>query len=261
MTRQWSEIGGSEHELDALTGDLVEMHESTFPAVQAKLAEYGEQLRSATKRSASRRTILLGGLTAAGGVALAACSSTTKSKAVAAPSTSPSAAATYTGDLKVVALAAALENLAVAAYTGALAMAAKGAYGSVPAAVGNFVTVARKQHQEHGAAWNGVLSSAGKPTITTAPLTITAPFVADLKKTNSVASVAKLALDLENTAAQTYLFAEANVTSAAGVATAASIAPVEAMHAAILSFVLGDYPVPNAFLGTSMAVPPADFTG
>jgi hypothetical protein len=45
-----------------------------------------------------------------------------------------------------------------------------------------------------------------------------------------------------------------------GIATAASIAPVEAMHAAILQFVLGQYPVPDDFLGTSKAASPSLLT-
>ncbi|MHA6763680.1 ferritin-like domain-containing protein [Streptacidiphilus sp. PAMC 29251] len=72
--------------------------------------------------------------------------------------------------------------------------------------------------------------------------------------------MAKLALDLENQAAQTYLFATYNVTSAAGIATAASIAPVEAMHAAILNFVLGQYPVPDDFLPVDKAASPTLLT-
>ena len=42
--------------------------------------------------------------------------------------------------------------------------------------------------------------------------------------------------------------------------TAATIQPVEAMHAAILSFVLGEYPVPASFIGIDMAVPPSALT-
>jgi ferritin-like protein len=73
-------------------------------------------------------------------------------------------------------------------------------------------------------------------------------------------TVATVALGLENAAAQTYVFATANVSDPGGIATAASIAPVEAMHAAILSFVLGKYPVPDLDIGISMAVPPAALT-
>ena len=41
---------------------------------------------------------------------------------------------------------------------------------------------------------------------------------------------------------------------------AASIQPVELQHAAILNFVLGQYPVPNAFSPTSNARPLTDYT-
>ena len=82
----------------------------------------------------------------------------------------------------------------------------------------------------------------------------------ELGSAKSVGDVAKLALGLENQAAQTYLFAEFNVASPGGISTAASIAPVEAMHAAILQFVLGQYPVPDSFLGTTMAASPSQLT-
>ena len=63
-----------------------------------------------------------------------------------------------------------------------------------------------------------------------------------LQAAKSVPDVAKLALSLENAAAETYTFAAANVTDAGGIMTAATIQPVETMHAAILSFVLGAVP-------------------
>jgi hypothetical protein len=50
------------------------------------------------------------------------------------------------------------------------------------------------------------------------------------------------------------------VSSAGGISTAATIAPVEAMHAAILNFVLGQYPVPDNFLATTMAANPSTLT-
>jgi hypothetical protein len=97
--------------------------------------------------------------------------------------------------------------------------------------------------------------------VTGAPLTIAAGAVSALKAAKTIPAVATVALGLENAAAQTYVFAAANVTDAGGIATAASIAPVEAMHAAILSFVLGKYPVPNSDIGISGAVQPSAFTG
>jgi hypothetical protein len=116
------------------------------------------------------------------------------------------------------------------------------------------------QHNDHAKAWNGVLTAAGKPAITGVPLSGQPAVQKALGSVTNVGDVAKLALQLENQAAQTYLFAEANVSSAAGISTAATIAPVEAMHAAILSFVLGQYPVPDNFIATSMAANPSTLT-
>jgi hypothetical protein len=257
------EMAISEYELNSMTSELNMLHNETFPSVHKELDEFSANLAEISRKPAGRRTFLMG----MGGVAIlgtaAACSSSKKTKAgggttSAAPSTA--AGGVYTGDLKVVALAAALENLAVTAYQGALTKAGKGELGTVPPAVATFVTTAMKQHQDHSAAWNSVLKKAGKPTVSGAPLTITKDQVAMLNAAKSVPDVAKLALALENTAAETYTFAAINVTDAGGIMTAATIQPVETMHAAILSFVLGEYPVPVSFIGTSNAVQPSALT-
>jgi hypothetical protein len=65
--------------------------------------------------------------------------------------------------------------------------------------------------------------------------------------------LAKLALELENGAAATYLAAIGAVKSPAGIKTAATIQPVEMQHAAILQFLLGQYPVPDSFAKTDGA--------
>jgi hypothetical protein len=271
------EIAISERELNAMTAELDTMHKETFPGVMKTLEDFKANLSHLRTGSPStgRRTFLLGAGSVAvlGGVA--ACSSSggsggSTSSATApsspmssiAPSSSSSAAgSTYTGDLKVVALAAALENLAVAAYDGAVKMAGAGKLGKVPPAVATFAVTAMAQHKDHAAGWNAVLSKAGLPTIMDTPLTIAKAEVAKLGQATSVVDVAKLALDLENAAAETYTFAVANVNDAGGIMTAATIQPVEAMHAAILNFVLGQYPVPMSDIGTSNAVAPSAFTG
>ena len=58
---------------------------------------------------------------------------------------------------------------------------------------------------------------------------------------------ATLALSLENGAAATYLTAIDAVKSPAGIKVAATIQPVEMQHAAVLNFLLGQYPVPDTF--------------
>jgi hypothetical protein len=263
--RESREMAISEAELSSMTSELDMLHKETFPGVHKTLDEFSANLAEISRKPAARRTFLLGmgGAVALGSIAACSSSKSSSGGSSTAATTGGSGAkgATYTGDLKVVALAAALENLAVTAYQGALTMAGKGQLGTVPPAVATFVQTAMKQHMDHAQAWNGVLSKAGKPTVTGAPLTITQSQVAMLQAAKSVPDVAKLALSLENAAAETYTFATENVTDAGGIMTAATIQPVETMHAAILSFVLGEYPVPVSFIGTSNAVQPSAFTG
>jgi hypothetical protein len=257
-----AEMAISERELSQMTRELDQLHESTFPQVRKTLDELTANLGQVVRHSSTRRSFFLG---AAGAVALgtvAACSSGSTPPAgqssPAAPPQPPKE--TYTGDLKVVALATALENLAVTAYGGALKKAGAGELGTVPPAVATFVQTAMKQHADHAQAWNAVLAKAGKPTVTDAPLSITQDQVAMLTAAKSVPDVAKLALNLENIAAQTYTFATANVTDPGGIITAATIQPVETMHAAILNFVLGQYPIPDTFIGVSNALKPDALT-
>jgi hypothetical protein len=268
-TRKAPEMAISEKELTDMTNELDLLHKETFPGVVKTLGDFSANISHlVTSDSTGRRGFLagLGGVVVLGTVA--ACSSSgSSSKSTPSAATGSSTASgtaarsAYTGDLKVVALAAALENLAIAAYTGALTAAGKGTLGTVPPAVGTFVQTAMKQHSDHAAAWNGVLTKANLKPITGTPLTIAADQVAMLNSAKSVTDVAKLALSLENAAAATYTFAAANVTDAGGIMTAATIQPVETMHAAILSFILGQYPVPLAFIGTDQAVQPSAFTG
>jgi hypothetical protein len=154
----------------------------------------------------------------------------------------------------------ALENLAVAGYGLVLKSAGNGKYGKAPPAIAQFIATVRKQHHDHSKAWNAVLTGANLSKITGTPLTIAGPSVKALKGAKAIPAVATVALGLENSAAQTYVFATANVMDPGAIATAAWIAPVEAMHAAILSFVLGQYPVPNTDIGTHKAVPPTALT-
>lgn len=271
-TRGGWELPISEHELTRLTKDLDEAHHTYMPAMQASAAELTEQIRdrqAAQARQtmlASRRRFLLGAGGVAAAFALAACSSSSASSSRGTAGGSPMAggsaspAGTYTGDLQVVALATALENQAVGAYTAALAAAKAGKLGTVPPAVGTFATMAMSQHADHAKAWNAVLTGAGKPAITNVPLSNQPATLQALGQVTDVGGVAKLALMLEQQAAETYLFATYNVTSPGGVATAASIAPVEAMHAAILNYVLGQYPVPDDFIGVDKAASPSLLT-
>jgi Ferritin-like domain len=238
VTGRRDEIGITDAELRAATRQLDEMHRATFPAVREWYTGVAET---------SRRGLLAAGV--ALGSVLAACSSGGSSPA------SP-----YVDDLRIVAMVTALENLAVAAYTHALRAAAAGTYGAVPPAFTAFATVVRGQHAEHAQAWNATLDSVRLPRVTGTPLTIAPALTSRVTATRGVMQVAEIALDLEKTAAATYAMAVADGQYADGIAIAATIAPVEAQHAAVLAFILGQDPVPAPYLATTGAVTTTQLT-
>jgi hypothetical protein len=248
----------SEHELTVMTGDLEQIHNDVgMPAMNKAIDEWTERSRT------SRRGFLIGAGAVAGGALLAACSSgssssTTTSGAGGGGTTSSNK---LTGDLAVAALATSLENLAVAAYGDVLTAATAGKLGTVPPAVAMFATTVKGQHAQHAQAWNSAIVAAGHPAVTTTDPVLTPVITADLKKVTNVTGAAKLALQLEDAAAATYQSAIGAVKAMSSVQVAASIQPVEMQHAAILNFVLGQYPVPNAFSPLSGARPLSDYAG
>jgi hypothetical protein len=66
-------------------------------------------------------------------------------------------------------------------------------------------------------------------------------------KVTDVTGAAQLALLLEQTAAATYQSAIPVLEEPAAIQLAGSIQIIDAQHAAILLFVLGQYPVPDTF--------------
>lgn len=265
-------LAGTESELRRMTTELDEMHHDlSLPALRQAVADLTDEVRAATpgRGRTSRRTFLLGsGAVAVGGALLAACGSSassgssrsSSSSAAAGSSSSGSYPANLTGDLKVAALAASLENLAVYAYTAGINAATAGKLGTVPPAVVTFATTARSQHQQHGAAWNALLTGAGKPKVTENDPALVSTVNSQFAKVTDVTGLAQLALLLENVAAQTYQVGATAVQSTKAISTAATIQPVEMQHAAILNFVLGNYPVPAAFNPTSEARSTSDLS-
>ena len=250
-------IAISEHELTEMTNNLEQIHHDVgMPAMNNAIREWTERTLT------SRRGFLIGVGAVAGGAVLAACSSGSSSPVTARVASASETAATrkLTGDLAVAALAASLENLAVAAYGDVLAAATGGKLGAVPPAVATFATTVKAQHTQHAAAWNSAITAAGHPPITTTDPVLTPIVVADFKKVTNITGAAKLALTLEDVAAATYQSAVSAVKARSSVKVAASIQPVEMQHAAILNFVLGQYPVPLAFSTTTAARPLTDYT-
>jgi hypothetical protein len=272
----------SEAELRAMTADLDAMHHDlTLPALKSSLSEWADDIQATAGRDGDRgqpsrmdrRRFLARAGGVAGGVVgvtlLAACSSssstaTVKSSAAAGASASAAAMSggegqNLSGDLQVVAMAASLENSGIATYMAGIKAATAGKLGTVPPAVVTFAETAMKQHQDHQQAWNAVLASAGKQPVTAVDPVIQPTINTAFAKVTNVAGLAELALMVENIAGETYQNGLSVIKSAAGIKTAASIQPVEFQHAAILSFVLGKYPVPSAFTGVSSARPPSDY--
>lgn len=286
------ELPIGENELSGLTKDMEETHRETLPAMRTSAADLGERIRElghADRGSqggpgspgspgnpapdgpvdAGRRRFLLnaGGLGAA--FLLTGCSSPGTDEKGVSPQAAPSEVlppraavdtVMYTAELRFVALSAALENQAVGAYGSILAAAGAEKFGAVPPAVSTFVTMAMAHHIDHAKAWNEALTAAGKPVVTDVPLSNQRAVTAALDRAATVDDAAKLALQLEEQAAQTYLSAVYHGKSRGGIETAATVAPVEAMHASILRFILGQYPVPDAFLPEDMAATPGLLT-
>ena len=171
---------------------------------------------------------------------------------------SSSATTTELVDLTVARLAASLEALAVSTYQTVLTAAGNGSLGTVPPAIGTFVTTAKKQHTDHQNAWNGALTGAGEQPQTAPDPHYNKIVMAALPGVKTVTDAAKLALTLETVAVETYTAGSALVTVKANRLVALTIAPVEAQHIAILNYVLGQYPVPYSFIKTDMAASPND---
>jgi hypothetical protein len=245
-----------------MTDDLDEMHHETMPKVYDQIAEWadlrGEGGQPRFQRP-SRRLFLSGSAIVLGGAALAACSSTLGTGTSAGSSTPTSSPVTTAGgqtgttagpsdDLKIAALATSLENLAVATYQSGIDAATANKLGPVPPAVVTFAQTAQQQHKDHANAWNAALAQAGQPKVTGVDMTVKTGVVDPaFAKVTDVAGLAMLALQLENVAAATYLSVIPVLTDKNGIMLTSTIQPVEMQHAAILNFVLGQYPVPDSF--------------
>jgi hypothetical protein len=262
-----AELLGMTRDLDALH------HDVTLPALKTSLGEWAEDIRTRAaageddERARSfvgRRRFLIGAGGAAAAVTLAACGSSSSPKPAATATASKAAMAggegqALTGDLRVVAMAASLENSGIATYTAAIKAVTAGKLGTVPPAIVTFAETAMAQHEDHQKAWNAVLTGSGKQAVTAVDPVIQPTIDTAFAKVTDVTGLAELALMVENIAGETYQDGLTVITSEAGIKTAASIQPVEFQHAAILSFVLGKYPVPDAFTSVSQARPATDY--
>lgn len=164
------------------------------------------------------------------------------------------------GDLSVAALLVSLENLLVSVYQEGLDKREK--IGQLPPAALTLIEAVQKQHRDHAAAWNGILTGAGKPGITGVNLTVKSqtsePGLFRLKDPSGLLSLGQ---ELETITASTYLAAIGALENNAALKVAASIQTVENEHAAIMSFLLGRAPAPEGFARTDGGRPLTDSIG
>ncbi len=265
MRKPRHQIEASESEVRSMTRDLDDLHHDVgLPAMHKALAGWSDALRTGSAKATNRRTFLLGAGGALAGVGVLAAVATTPGLAAAAststvtPTTSSTSnpEAGLTGTLAVAALAASLENLAIYTYGVAATAAASGKLGTVPPAIGQFVKTVMSQHTQHAAAWNSLLTGAGKKAVTVTDPALTPTVDQALGQVTTLTQVAQLALMLENAAAQTYQVEASKLKSAKAVSVAATIQPVEMQHAAILYYVLGEYPGIQDSSGNPLAFNP-----
>lgn len=181
-----------------------------------------------------RRAFVIGLAGVGAGLTAGACSG---------PAPDRLTASAYTGDFRMMAHAAALEIQAVRAYVALRAL------GTGAGAFARLADACARQHAEHAATWNAMLRAAHKPAVVGLPLSGRSSPVDAARSAATLSDAIAIALRLEVQAARTYILAVSSLSSTAGVAAAASIAPVEAMHAATLRFMASEYPVPASFIG------------
>jgi hypothetical protein len=197
----------------------------------------------------SRRAFALGITGLCVGLTLDACSS---------HSSGPSP---YTGDLRTVALAAALENQAAAAYKAVDSALRAGKYGKAIPALSAFVQTATAHHVQHAAIWNKILSDAHKPTVTGTPLSGNDRLMSTIGGASDVDAIVSAVQGLEIQAAQTFTAAAGSLKGLGpAVSAAATIAPVEAMHAAALGYLVSGRSAVVDLLDTRGALPVTTLT-
>jgi rubrerythrin len=144
------------------------------------------------------------------------------------------AAAAAGPDVQMLQTAAALENLAVAAYTTVLGLPESRTGASIPV-VKSFITMTMDHHRQHAQAYNAAAQALGgmaqNGVDRTVNDTVVTPAVARI---TGPADVMRLAITLEDTAAATYIKFGAAAAEAAALKLFATVAPVEAQHSAVL---------------------------
>jgi hypothetical protein len=237
----------SARELRSLVERVDDQHRDGMRSVRSELDElhFGETARrfGSTRRQLLTRAAAGGALLSLGGAL------------VPVSRLLPAAAAQGLTDVDIASFAASVELAAVAPYQAALDS------GKVTdAAVGGAATTFQAHHQEHAAAFNGLATANGADEVG-ANQAVLAAFGPMLEAAADQAAILEIALQLEEGAASTYLFALGALTVPEAYSATATILPIESQHATVLATVLGK-PAEEylpAFVTQDAALDPADF--
>ncbi|HUR49982.1 MAG TPA: ferritin-like domain-containing protein [Acidimicrobiales bacterium] len=159
-------------------------------------------------------------------------------------------------DLDAMEFVAGLEVVAEAAYRQALASLTAGQLGEVPAAGSELLQSAATQHGQCLAAINHLLESAGRKAVTEPNIEFDLSVVTpELTAAKGWPQIAFLARTIETALAATYLQAiQSTLQARSTLRLAGGIQATGQKRVAILNFLLGEYPVPDAFQKTDAAL-------
>ncbi|MCX4549746.1 ferritin-like domain-containing protein [Streptomyces sp. NBC_01387] len=199
--------------LKELTEQSQDLNSDALRVTNAALADFAESSESTTRHWWQRRGTLLG--------AVGAASLLGAGRAAAASST----------DIMALQTAASLENLAVSVYHTAAGLPF---IRTGNKAVLAFITKTAAQHTAHAQAFNAAATKAGGKEQTGTDPKYAAVVKQTLPTLKTSADVVKLAISLEDVAAQTYTKNVGQVNETNLRQLFASVAPVEAQHRATL---------------------------
>ena len=200
--------------LTELTVQSQDLNSDAVRITQQALGEFTEEEREQSGRRWGSAGLVAGlvgaGLAVGAGQAMAAGSAT---------------------DVQTLQTAASIENLAVSVYQTAAGLSF---IKSGNATVAAFIAKTTTQHQAHAQAFNAAITSAGGKTQSNPDPKYAAVVQQMLPTIKGPADVVKLAITLEDVAAQTYTKNVSQVSTSALRTLFGSIAPVEAQHRSVL---------------------------
>ena len=228
--------------LEELTEESQDLNSDAMRITGHALADYAEAQAPRRRLGFGRRASLGAGALAGGAVLLGATR----------------AAAANVNDVMALQTAASIENLAVSVYTTAAGLPfIKGGNKTVAA----FIAKTTTQHTAHAQAFNAAATQAGGKAQNAPDPKYAAIVKQALPTIKTPADVVKLAITLEDVAAQTYVSYVSQVMDPQLRKLFASVAPVEAQHKAVLlavqALLAGGHPELIAIPTNAAKLPPA----